>query len=130
MPLLTGVQRDHRCRQCQGKFVDPLKGQIPTAPGSTDVEVSADSSNAVEGKLQLTGDVAVIQGNRSIEADSVVFDRNQQLTEATGNVAYREPGVVLQGDQLTFDSERQQRVHALPAHSSRLADGSAQQRPT
>ena len=107
LPLLTGVQRDHRCRQCQGKFVDPLKGQIPTAPGSTDVEVSADSSNAVEGKLQLTGNVAVIQGNRSIGADSVVFDRNQQLTEASGNVSYREPGVALQGDQLTFDSERQ-----------------------
>ena len=107
LPLLTGVQRDHRCRQCQGKFVDPLKGQIPTAPGSTDVEVSADSSNAVEGKLQLTGNVAVIQGNRSIGADSVVFDRNQQLTEASSNVSYREPGVALQGDQLTFDSERQ-----------------------
>ena len=107
LPLLTEAERDLRCRQCQGQFVDPLKGQTPTAPGSADIEVSADNSSGTEGQLLLTGNVSVIQGNRSIEADSVAFDRDQQFTEASGNVAYREPGVVLQGEHLTFDSERQ-----------------------
>ena len=107
LPLLTEAERDLRCRQCQGQFVDPLKGQSPTAPGSADIEVSADNSSGTEGQLLLTGNVSVIQGNRSIEADSVAFNRDQQFTEATGNVAYREPGVVLQGEHLTFDSERQ-----------------------
>ena len=107
LPLLTEAERDLRCRQCQGQFVDPLKGQSPTAPGSADIEVSADNSSGTEGQLLLTGNVSVIQGNRSIEADSVAFDRDQQFTEASGNVAYREPGVVLQGEHLTFDSERQ-----------------------
>ena len=107
LPLLTEAERDLRCRQCQGQFVDPLKGQSPTPPGSTDIEVSADNSSGTEGQLLLTGNVSVIQGNRSIEADSVAFDRDQQFTEASGNVAYREPGVVLQGEHLTFDSERQ-----------------------
>ena len=107
LPLLTEAERDLRCRQCQGQFVDPLKGQSPTAPGSADIEVSADNSSGTEGQLLLTGNVSVIQGNRSIEADSVAFDRDRQFTEASGNVAYREPGVVLQGEHLTFDSERQ-----------------------
>ena len=107
LPLLTEQQRDHRCRQCNGAFIDPLKGQTPTVPGSTDIEVNADTSNATGGRLLLTGNVSVIQGNRSIKADSVAFDRDQQFTEASGNVTYREPGVALQGDHLTFDSERQ-----------------------
>ena len=107
LPLLTEAERDLRCRQCNGEFVDPLEGQTPTAPGSADIEVSADNSSGTEGQLLLTGNVSVIQGNRSIEADSVAFDRDQQFTEASGNVAYREPGVVLQGEHLTFDSERQ-----------------------
>ncbi|MDB3923124.1 LPS-assembly protein LptD, partial [Luminiphilus sp.] len=107
LPLLTEAERDLRCRQCQGQFVDLLKGQSPTAPGSADIEVSADNSNGTEGQLLFTGNVSVIQGNRSIEADSVAFDRDRQFTEASGNVAYREPGVVLQGEHLTFDSERQ-----------------------
>ena len=107
LPRLTEQQRDHRCRQCNGAFVDPLKGQTPTVPGSTDVEVNADTSNATDGQLLLTGNVSVIQGNRSIKADTVAFDRDQQFTEASGNVAYREPGVALQGEHLTFDSERQ-----------------------
>ncbi|MDA7840061.1 LPS-assembly protein LptD [Luminiphilus sp.] len=107
LPLLTQAERDLRCRQCDGQFVDPLKGQSPTAPGSADLEVSADNSSSTEGQLSLTGNVSVIQGNRSIQADSVAFDRDRQFTEASGNVAYREPGVVLQGEHLTFDSERQ-----------------------
>jgi len=107
LPLLREAQRDLRCRQCNGQFVDPLKGQSPTAPGSADIEVSADNSSGTEGQLLLTGNVSVIQGNRSIQADAVTFDRDQQFTEASGNVAYREPGVVLQGKHLTFDSERQ-----------------------
>ena len=107
LPLLTEAERDLRCRQCQGEFVDPLKGQSPTAPGSADIEVNADNSSGTEGQILLTGNVSVVQGNRSIQADSVAFDRDQQFTEASGNVAYREPGVVLQGEHLTFDSERQ-----------------------
>ena len=129
LSVLPESQRDARCRQCNGKFVDSLKGQLPTQPGSADVEVSADNSSGTEGSLLLSGNVSVIQGNRSITADSVAFDRNRQFTEASGNVGYREPGVVLQGDHLTFDSERQHatvtRAH-FALHEPQLS-GAAQQ---
>ncbi|MDG2443488.1 MAG: LPS-assembly protein LptD, partial [Luminiphilus sp.] len=39
LPLITETQRNLRCRQCNGQFVDPLKGQPPTAPGSADIKV-------------------------------------------------------------------------------------------
>ena len=100
-------EQDRRCRQCAGKFVDPLRGQSPTEPRTTDVEVSADNSTATEGNLVVTGDVTVKQGNRELKADTVAFDREQQITEASGNITYREPGVVLLGKHLTFDSDRQ-----------------------
>ena len=129
LPVLPEVNQDLRCRQCSGKFVDPLEGQIPTDPASTDVEVTADSSSATDGEVVLTGNVAVIQGNRSLTADSVAFDRDQQFTEANGQVVYREPGVVLQGDHLSFDSERQHatvtKAH-FALHAPQLS-GAAQQ---
>ena len=107
LSVIATDQRDRRCRQCGGKFIDPLAGQTPTEPRSTDVEVSADTSTATEGNLVVTGDVQVTQGNRGLQADTVTFDREQQITEASGNITYREPGVVLLGKHMTFDSDRQ-----------------------
>ena len=107
LSVVAADQQDRRCRQCAGKFVDPLRGQSPTEPRTTDVEVSADNSTATEGNLVVTGDVTVKQGNRQLKADTVAFDREQQITEAWGNITYREPGVVLLGDHLTLDSDRQ-----------------------
>ena len=107
LSVVAADQRDRRCRQCSGKFIDPLAGQIPTEPGSTDVEVSADTSSATEGDMVFTGDVRVQQGNRGLRAETVTFDRKQQITEASGNITYREPGVILLGDHMTFDSDRQ-----------------------
>ena len=97
-------QQDLRCRQCEGAFVDPLADQIPTEPGSTDVQVSADESSSDKLKLSFQGDVSVRQGNRSLRADSVQVDRNQQITTAEGNIGYREPGVALLGDSFEYDS--------------------------
>jgi LPS-assembly protein len=129
LPVLPETDQDLRCRQCSGKFVDPLEGQTPTDPAATDVEVTADSSSATDGEVVLTGNVSVIQGNRSLKADSVAFDRDQQFTQANGQVVYREPGVVLQGDHLSLDSERQHatvtKAH-FALHAPQLS-GAAQQ---
>ena len=104
LPLVPPSQQDLRCRQCDGAFIDPLAGQIPTVPGSTDVQVSADESDSDNGRLNFSGDVSVIQGNRALRADTVQIDRNQQITTAQGNISYREPGVALIGDSFDFDS--------------------------
>ena len=105
--IVPPAMQNRRCRQCRGAFVDPLAGQTPTEPGSTDVEVSANNTQATEGNFLFEGDVSVVQGNRSLRADRVTFDRNEQLTDASGAIAYREPGVVLLGSHMAFDSEAQ-----------------------
>ena len=104
LPLIPAAQQDLRCRQCDGAFIDPLVGQIPTEPGSTDVQVSADVSDSDNNRMNFSGDVSVVQGNRSLRADEVQFDRTQQITTAEGNIGYREPGVALLGDSFQFDS--------------------------
>jgi len=104
LPLIPAAEQDLRCRQCNGAFVDPLAGQIPTEPGSTDVQVSADESSSDNDTLNFQGDVSVQQGNRSLRADSVQLDRNRQITKAQGNIGYREPGVALLGDSFEYDS--------------------------
>ena len=104
LPLVPAAQQDLRCRQCDGAFIDPLVGQIPTEPGSTDVQVSADISDSDNNRMNFSGDVSVVQGNRSLRADEVQFDRTQQITTAEGNIGYREPGVALLGDSFQYDS--------------------------
>jgi len=104
LSLIPAARQDLRCRQCGGTFVDPLAGQIPTEPGSTDVQVSADKSSSDNDTLSFQGDVSVQQGNRSLRADSVQLDRNRQITKAQGNIGYREPGVALLGDSFEYDS--------------------------
>ena len=59
--VVVADQQDRRCRQCAGKFIDPLAGQTPTEPRSADVEVSADTSSATEGNLVFTGDFCRMQ---------------------------------------------------------------------
>ena len=80
LSVIPADQQNLRCRQCVGKFIDPLAGQPPTEPRSTDVEVSADTSNATEGNLVFSGDVRVQQGNRGLRAETVTFDLEQQIT--------------------------------------------------
>jgi len=104
LPLVPAAQQDLRCRQCDGAFIDPLVGQIPTEPGSTDVQVSADISDSDNNRMNFSGDVSVVQGNRLLRADEVQFDRTQQITTAEGNIGYREPGVALLGDSFQYDS--------------------------
>jgi len=64
LPLVPAAQQDLRCRQCDGAFIDPLVGQIPTEPGSTDVQVSADISDSDNNRMNFSGDVSVVAGNR------------------------------------------------------------------
>lgn len=115
--IVSADRQDRRCRQCEGAFIDPLAGQTPTEPRSSDVEVSADNSEATEGNFLFEGNVTVVQGNRSLRADRVTFDRNEQLTDASGAIAYREPGVILLGTHMAFDSEAQ-RATVDDAHFS------------
>ncbi|MFW2480583.1 MAG: LptA/OstA family protein, partial [Lentimonas sp.] len=73
--VIPSTDRDLRCRQCQGAFVDPLAGSPKVDPLSANMEVSAEDSDVTEEELVFEGDVSVKQGSRYIRADKVRLDR-------------------------------------------------------
>mgnify|MGYP003706064087 CR=1 FL=1 len=127
--VIPSNDRDLRCRQCQGAFVDPLAGSPNVDPLSANMEVSAEDSDVTEEELVFEGDVSVKQGNRYIRADKVRFDRAQQTGIAEGHVTLREPGLVLIGDRATYDNAKQQATVSnarFALHENQLS-GSAMQ---
>ena len=102
--LVAHGDRDQQCRQCGGRFVDPLDGMLPSDPETTDVEMAAETSSVTESGLLLEGSVTVKQGLRSMTADRVSFDRALQIGDAEGNIALREPGLILVGETARYDA--------------------------
>ena len=99
-------ERDKICRQCQGRFVDPLAGvDTSVTPVDSELQVTAAESEVTEGEAIFTGDVGIQQGYRLIRADRVQVDRLRETAVATGNVTLREPGVLIQGEKVTYNSQ-------------------------
>jgi LPS-assembly protein len=98
LAVVPMAEADLRCRQCQGKFIDPL-ASVDTAipPAEADLEVFADDSEVTEGTLFFSGNVRVQQGYRYVTADEVQIDRQNETAVASGEVTLREPGVLLTG---------------------------------
>ena len=118
-----------RCRQCQGQFLDPLANVDQSAPpGEADLEVTADDSEVTETKLYFNGNVSVQQGYRSVTADAVEIDRQNETAVASGNVTLREPGIVMTGSEIRYNSVSEQAdlSHAQYVLHDRQLSGSAQ----
>ncbi|NDH41685.1 MAG: LPS-assembly protein LptD, partial [Gammaproteobacteria bacterium] len=105
LAVIPAPEADLRCRQCQGKFVDPLAAvDTGVPPTEADLEVSADDSEVTEGTLFFSGNVRVQQGYRTVTADEVQIDRVDETAVALGQVTLREPGIVLTGAEIRYDS--------------------------
>ena len=118
-----------RCRQCQGQFLDPLANVDQSVPpGEADLEVTADDSEVTETKLYFNGNVSVQQGYRSVTADAVEIDRQNETAVASGNVTLREPGIVMTGSEIRYNSVSEQAdlSHAQYVLHDRQLSGSAQ----
>ena len=118
-----------RCRQCQGQFLDPLADVDQSMPpGEADLEVTADDSEVTETMLYFSGNVSVQQGYRSVTADAVEIDRQNETAVASGNVTLREPGIVMTGSQIQYNSlsEQADLSDALYVLHDRQLSGSAQ----
>ena len=118
-----------RCRQCQGQFLDPLANVDQSVPpGEADLEVTADDSEVTKTKLYFNGNVSVQQGYRSVTADAVEIDRQNETAVASGNVTLREPGIVMTGSEIRYNSVSEQAdlSHAQYVLHDRQLSGSAQ----
>jgi LPS-assembly protein len=128
LAVVPMAEADLRCRQCQGKFIDPL-ASVDTAipPAEADLEVFADDSEVTEGTLFFSGNVRVQQGYRYVTADEVQIDRQNETAVASGEVTLREPGVLLTGSEIRYDSvsERADLTDAQYVLHTRQLSGSA-----
>ena len=70
------------------------------APAEADLEVTADDSEVTETTLFFEGNVSVKQGYRTVFADSVNIDQENETAIASGNVTLREPGVLMTGSEI------------------------------
>ena len=135
--LVPAAQANLKCRQCGGLFVDPLAGvDTTTPPEDSELQVSADRSDGVDGILNLEGNVSLTQGYRRITADSLTINRSAQTTQARGHVVLREPGVVVTSAVVDYNRTTQvaeidaahfvlhaQQISGSAAHLKRLPNG-------
>ena len=129
LAIVPKAEADLRCRQCSGKFIDPLASvNIDVPPTEAELEVSADDSEVTEGTLFFSGNVRVQQGYRFLTADEVQIDRQNETAVASGQVTLREPGIVLTGAKIRYDSisERADLTDAQYVLHTRQLSGTAQ----
>ena len=104
-------EQDLACRQCKGRFVDPLAGvDMSQSPADADLEVSADTTEVTEGALLFEGNVSLRQGYRQVSADRVTADRARETATATGNVVLRQPGTLIRGSRIEYDSTTEEAI--------------------
>ena len=104
-------EHDRACRQCGGRYADPLAGvDVNQSPTEADLEVYADDTEVTEGELLFEGNVSLKQGYRQVTADQVIADRARETATATGNVVFREPGILIRGSRIDYDSQSEEAI--------------------
>ncbi|MDX1733781.1 MAG: LPS-assembly protein LptD [Halioglobus sp.] len=98
--------RDAQCRNCSGRYLDPLAG-VSTAepPERAQINARADSSDLQGNQAVFDGRVQAQQGYRRLYGDNAVVFRDRESAVLTGNVTLREPGVLLTGGEAEVFSE-------------------------
>ncbi len=98
--------QDQQCRQCQGRYNDPLAGADRTIPPEQqDIKASAADSKIQGDTVALSGGVIVEQGYRKLEGERATINRTTRLGTLTGNIVIREPGVLLRGESAAFSAQ-------------------------
>ena len=104
-------EQDLACRQCGGRYTDPLStADLSQSPTEADLEVYADDTEVTESELLFKGNVSLKQGYRQVTADRVTADRERETATATGNVVFREPGILIRGSRIDYDSQSEEAV--------------------
>ncbi len=99
--LVPPDQRDDNCKLCQGRYIDPLAGEVinPDAP----VNASASGGTSDGAVLELSGAAVLEKGGRRLTANDMTYDREGQRVEARGDIVMREPGFVIKGERASYN---------------------------
>ncbi len=107
---LSAEQRLQLGPGCRGMYVDPLANQSsPQTLEEADLIIESSSSQMVNGQhFVMEGGVEVSHGPRSIGAERMQFDRNEQQAELEGEVTIRNPGMLILGDSARVSTKNEE----------------------
>jgi LPS-assembly protein len=94
----------------------------------TDITSSSDQlTTTADGQTELNGNVDVHMGQREIQADQLIYDRNNNSLNVSGQVRFRDPTVLLQGDTGRYTDDGAMFNHAQFQLLQQTGHGSADQ---
>ena len=94
----------------------------------TDITSSSDQlTTTADGKTELTGNVDVHVGEREIQADQLIYDRNNNSLNVSGRVRFHDPTVLVQGDTGRYGDDGALFNHAQFQLLQQSGHGSADQ---
>jgi hypothetical protein len=123
-------RRARRCwrRPAPGQCARPASG-TPAPPRSRrDITSSSDQlTTTADGQTELTGNVDVHLGEREIQADKLIYDRNNNSLNVSGQVRFHDPTVLVQGDTGRYGDDGALFNHAQFQLLQQSGHGSADQ---
>jgi LPS-assembly protein len=77
---------------------NPLRSAGAAVLGNDITSSSDQLTTTADGQTELTGNVDVHMGEREIQADRLIYDRNNNSLNVSGQVRFHDPTVLVQGD--------------------------------
>lgn len=95
---------------------------------TADISTSSDQLTALaDGRTELNGNVDVHMGDKEIQADKLIYDRNDNSVSVSGKVRFSDPTVLVQGDTGLYSDVGSQFSHAQFKFLQQPGYGSADQ---
>lgn len=98
-------------RSCSGMYVEESRthAAIDINPGEADIEIVSDLSevDGEEGVATMAGSVELVQGWRSVEAESIRILQDENRIEMDGGIRMREPGMLITGGSASIENSSQ-----------------------
>jgi len=90
---------------CCGRFVQPqaAHAHADTDPLFAPTTIIAEDLTDLENVLTLQGNVRLLQGWRTAQADKATFDRDTDIANLTGNIHIEQPSWAVSGDMATIN---------------------------
>lgn len=129
---LTEAQKESLPTGCCGAYIAPIRNdseaEIPPKQAPTRLLHFDSIDNDPEGNSTISGKVKIINGSRSMEAETVEADNVNNTATISGNVVIRDSDILFRGDKATIDRNTNDTVienGEFVAYESRLR-GSAE----
>src|ERR1039458_810638 len=99
----------------------------PSNPRNAAASISDQLTTTADGQTELKGNVDVHVGEREIQADQLIYDRNNNSLNVSGQVRFHDPTVLVQGDTGRYSDDGALFNHAQFQLLQQSGHGSASQ---